>query len=164
MTSLVASGASEDLAELLRCGELDRAILQLRSDPARTAADARTLAWLEQRRGEFETSVRTLDAVLAGDARDVEARSLWASGQWLAGNLQAAETALAEVAALESGPEATIERAREDLVSLREERSALVDVRAAERRLDGWFIACVVLVSVLVLVAACRASRHFSPS
>jgi thioredoxin-like negative regulator of GroEL len=139
-----------DPSALLAQGDLDGAIAWLRTN-AETPAQSLQLGWYERLRGDFEGSARTMRAHLQRDPEDLEARLQLGYAEWMAGDLGAAEAALAQV---ERGGAAELaQRARTNLVSLREQRNGLEPVAAAARRLDTTFT-----VAVALLVAAAAAT------
>ena len=148
-----ASARRPDVAALLEAGELDLAIAELRA--AGRAEDLWTLAWLEERRGDFEASLRTLDRLgadgeIAPGARMLRARVLWQKGE-----VAAARDELGAIAA--SAPEDVAETARSELQILTASIAEREPVAAAARRLD------VAFWTVAALVVALLAARFVVP-
>jgi hypothetical protein len=152
--------AQVDLAELLRRGDLDQAIESLRAKAPRTYQESLYLAWLEQKRGEHDASILTLELVLAERPNDARARLLLAHARWLEGDLRIAARELAELAA-ESGEAAGVaEDARSDLEALTSMLHEAAPAADAMARLNAAYFACVLLLVVLVSAALLHALRR----
>ncbi len=145
--------------EDVRAGHLDRAIESLRADARRGADASRYLAWLEQRRGEFEASRETSEALTAADSGDFEAQLLAAYAAWFEGDLSAARSGLEQVIQATVGGGELGERARRSLESLEQQKLELVPVAAASRRLDSQFGITIVLLATLAAIAVVRSLR-----
>jgi len=148
-----------EIETLLAEGRLDRAIELLRGVPDRSPRDSRYLAWLEQRRGDYEGSTRTLERLLVEHPDDREAQLLAASASWHAGRLGEARSALERLASRTGDDPQLAARVAGDLGTLTEVMRELEPVAAAERRLETAFWASVVLVAGVALWNVLRALR-----
>jgi len=163
----LAADAAQDgdaVERLLQQGDLDAAIEAQRGGAARDPAEAKLLAWLEQRRGDYEASVRTLDSLLREHPNDGEARLGRARGLWQAGDLAGAEASLARIVADGGDGDAVTEQARSELASLRAHLEELAPVAAAARRLEAAFWIGIVLLGILVLASLRRVTRPLTGS
>ena len=153
-----ARASGVDVAALLEPGELDQAIAELRSGGR--AEDLLTLAWLEERRGDFEASLATLDRLAAGGELAPGARMLRARVLWLKSDLAAAREELAAIAS--SAPEDVAETARSELEILTASLVEREPVAEAARRLDVAFWTSVALVVALVAARSLRSIRRLA--
>ncbi len=152
----------DQIEALVDDGKLDAAIAALHDVPPDDADAILYRAFLEQRRGDFGASVRTLEARIACAPHDGGAWLQRGYAHWLAGELVDARRDLAHVAAQRGGDEGDdtlADRAQRDRDALDAQIRELEPVAAAAAHLDSAFIASLVVVLLAVTVCAIKSIR-----